>query len=183
MSLGAASRKETRMKRVPTVVLAAATAVLAVPLTTQADREGRSFKASLNSFREVPSLSTTGRGEFRARIVDDETIAYELSWSGLEGTDVLAAHIHLGQPGVIGGVIAFLCGGDKPACPDASSAAVTGEIAPENVAGPEAQGIAPGEFAEVLRALRAGAVYANVHTDIFPGGEIRGQVENRHDRD
>jgi hypothetical protein len=28
----------------------------------------------------------------------------------------------------------------------------------------------------VLRAMRASSTYANVHTDRFPGGEIRGQI-------
>ena len=42
--------------------------------------------------------------------------------------------------------------------------------------GPAGQGIAAGEFAELVRALRAGAAYANVHTTAHPGGEIRGQV-------
>jgi CHRD domain-containing protein len=33
-----------------------------------------------------------------------------------------------------------------------------------------------GEFAELLAAIRAGYVYANVHSALFPGGEIRGQL-------
>jgi hypothetical protein len=38
-----------------------------------------------------------------------------------------------------------------------------------------AQGINAGDLAAVLRAIRAGASYANMHTTNFPGGEIRGQ--------
>jgi hypothetical protein len=38
------------------------------------------------------------------------------------------------------------------------------------------QGIAPGEFEELLAAIRAGVAYANVHTSTFPGGELRGQL-------
>ena len=40
------------------------------------------------------------------------------------------------------------------------------------------QGFPAGEdgFDALLRALRSGAIYANVHTDRFPPGEIRGQV-------
>ncbi len=31
-------------------------------------------------------------------------------------------------------------------------------------------------MSDAVRSLRKGAVYANVHTATFPGGEIRGQV-------
>jgi hypothetical protein len=53
---------------------------------------------------------------------------------------------------------------------------VTGTITPADIGGPAGQGIAPGEFNEVLRALRSGNVYANIHTATYPSGEIRGQV-------
>jgi hypothetical protein len=48
-----------------------------------------------------------------------------------------------------------------------------------------AQGVAAGEFAEVVDAIRAGVTYANVHTfPIFTGGEIRGQIKKaKGDRD
>jgi hypothetical protein len=38
------------------------------------------------------------------------------------------------------------------------------------------QQLAAGELAEVIAAMRAGAAYANVHTNLSPGGEIRGQI-------
>jgi hypothetical protein len=40
------------------------------------------------------------------------------------------------------------------------------------------QGIPAGAFADVLRAIRAGKAYANVHTSTSPGGEIRGQIDD-----
>jgi hypothetical protein len=48
-----------------------------------------------------------------------------------------------------------------------------------DVIGPQDQGIGPGEFRELIRAMRAGATYANVHTVKYPGGEIRGQIRRR----
>jgi hypothetical protein len=39
-----------------------------------------------------------------------------------------------------------------------------------------AQGIAAGDLAEVIRAIRVGKGYANVHTTTYPGGEVRGQI-------
>ena len=32
---------------------------------------------------------------------------------------------------------------------------------------------------ELVRAIRAGATYANVHTEKYPGGEIRAQLRRR----
>ncbi len=85
----------------------------------------------------------------------------------------------------------FLCTnlGNGPvgtqACPP--SGTVTGTIRPVDVIGPAGQGIAAGEFDELVAAIRAGATYANVHTDLRPGGEIRGQLGDRdnsgHDDD
>jgi hypothetical protein len=34
------------------------------------------------------------------------------------------------------------------------------------------------EFDELVRAIRAGVTYVNVHSETFPGGEIRGQLKN-----
>ena len=142
-----------------------------------ADDERHRVKANLSGFQETPStLSTPGSGRFTAKIDDDaQTIDYKLSYEGLEAP-AIAAHIHLGARATSGGVSAFLCsGGNKPACPP-SGGTVTGTITPADIIGPTAQGIAPGEFAEVVRAIRNGAVYANVHSTLRPGGEIRGQL-------
>lgn len=132
--------------------------------------------ATLSGFEEVPAVSSTGQGSLEVKVVSDTMVDYTLTYADLEGTTTAAAHIHLGQTSVNGGVIAFLCGGGgKPACP-ATAGTVSGTIIPADVIGPAAQGIAPSEFDEFLRALRSGNTYANVHTNKHPGGEIRGQI-------
>jgi hypothetical protein len=153
--------------------------ILSVPFLAGAQGKSSKFEASLRGYSEVPAVSSTGRGEFTATISKDQTmIEYELSYENLEGTVTNAAHIHLGQPDVNGGVSVFLCGGGgKPACPP-SSGTVTGTILASDVGGPVAQGIAPGELAELLQAIRAGVTYANVHTNKHPSGEIRGAIED-----
>jgi hypothetical protein len=148
--------------------------------------QGGTFKATLIGYEEVPSISTVATGEFRAKVSSDgSTLSYELTYSNIE--NAFAAHIHLGQMGANGGVSAFLCGGgDKPPCPP-TGGTVSGTIDAADVIGPTGQGIAPGEFAELIAAMRAGVTYANVHTSDgdttpnegpgdFPGGEIRGQI-------
>jgi CHRD domain len=132
------------------------------------------FRASLNGYLEVPSISTTARGSFSAE-VKGSTIRYRLTFRDL-GSNSLFAHIHFARPDVNGGVAAFLCGGgDKPACP-LRGGTVTGVIDAADVIGPGDQGITGGEFAELVRAMRNGATYANVHSNTHKGGEIRGNI-------
>jgi CHRD domain len=140
------------------------------------DRDG-DFEARLKGFQEVPAVSTEASGRFEAEL-DDGALEYELSFRDLQAP-VLFAHIHLGQRTANGGVSAFLCGGgSKPACPQ--SGTVEGTVVPADVVGPGGQGIAAGEFDELIEAMEAGVTYANVHSMAptgFPGGEIRGQIE------
>ena len=156
------------------LVVAAAGLMLAVLAPVVAGDGGNKFKASLNGYLETPSVSTAGSGSFRLTIHKD-WIGYTLTYKNLTGAP-LFAHIHFGRPDVAGGVAVFLCGGGgKPACPAAGT--VTGTIVAANVVGPAGQGIAAGEIAEVVRAIRHGATYANVHTPTFGTGEIRGNIK------
>jgi len=146
-------------------------------------RSKKSFKASLSGYNEVPSVSTPAAGGFRARLDrDGQSLRYELSHRDLS-PGVRFSHIHLGQSRTNGGIIVFLC--QTPGFPDPTALAptctegeghLTGEISAANVIGPAGQGIAPGEFDELVSALRNGAAYVNLHTDTFPPGELRGQV-------
>jgi hypothetical protein len=71
-------------------------------------------------------------------------------------------------------------GGGKPACTQATSDMASGTISAADIVGPAAQGIPPapnGSFADVIRAIRTHNAYANLHTTMFPGGEVRGPVE------
>lgn len=139
------------------------------------DDERNFFKARLTGFSEVPAVSSTGRGVWTARIRGD-SVDWELSYEGLEGTTTAASHIHLGQKDVNGGVSVFFCGGSPTTLCTPGSGAFSGTFRAADVVGPAVQGIAPGEFAELIRAIRAGKTYINVHTNKHPGGEIRGQV-------
>ncbi len=143
----------------------------------------------LIGYEEVPVVSTGASGEFHARISNDGSqIDYELKYSDLEGT-VQQAHIHLGQKGVNGGITVFLCSnlGNGPAgtqpCPP-SPATITGTLAAADVSpnipatlAARNQGINTGEIEELIKAIRAGATYVNVHSTTWPGGEIRSQID------
>lgn len=169
------------MRRTYLIVLA----LLVVPAVLIAGRSAvgqgtaRRFRATLTGGSEVPAVSSTGGGTLTVQIAPDNTMEYELTYSGLEGAATLFAHIHFGQTGVNGGVMTFLCGGGgKPDCPD-TGGTVAGTVVAADIIGPAGQGIAAMELAEAAAAIRSGLAYANVHTDKHPGGELRGQLSGR----
>ena len=140
---------------------------------------GERFSARLTGFDETPSESTPGRGSFKAKIVNGDTIHYKLHYQGFESAEgnTLFSHIHFGQPGVAGGVSAFLCGGGgKPACTP-TEGTFEGDIVASDIVGPTNQGIDPGQMDEVITAMRKGYTYANVHTTRAPAGLVRGQIQ------
>jgi hypothetical protein len=159
------------------------------------------FRARLSGFEEVHlipgppaalrgAVSTKARGSFKARL-DKRTksIRYELKYDGLEAP-VTQAHIHFGQHHTVGGIVVWLCqttGTPAPAAVTAStpfcpqSGEVSGQIFPGQVLTVTGQGIEAAQFDELVAAMRAGVTYANVHSTMFPPGEIRGQISSHDD--
>jgi len=178
-----------RKRRLIGVLIFAIPALLAATTLVVAgdsNKNNRFNSNMINGYQEVSTtgaISTTGNGSFTAQL-DGEVIHYSLTFGALEGA-VTQAHIHFGRRSVNGGIIAWLCGtstnpgpAGTPPCPPAGGT-VTGDIGPAQIIGPASQGIAATQFAEAVAALRAGAVYANVHSALYPGGEIRGQVNEK----
>ena len=175
-------RKHTGL--IAAALLGSALIVLAAGSYAFAEGGKTSVKADpLTGYQEATpaGVSSPATGSFEAVIDDDaQTTDYTLSYSGLEAP-VLFAHVHFGNRFTSGGVSAFLCGGGcKPACPQSGS--VSGTITAADVIGPAGQGIAAGEFGELVDAIRAGLTYANVHSTKFPAGEIRGQINDDNQR-
>jgi hypothetical protein len=171
------------------IKLAAGVAVVSIAsavATTALAGGGKEIRERLTGFQEVPVVSTNAEGKFRAEVRRDR-IEYKLRWEDLEGT-VTQAHIHLGQRDVNGGISVWLCGNPNPPvvnppagtqpCPLTNPATIEGTVTAAQVVGPAGQGIGPQEFDELLRAIRAGVTYANVHSSTFGGGEIRAQLND-----
>jgi hypothetical protein len=163
-------------------MLSVALATLALPASAAESDASlqRTINLKLTGFEEVPAIVTDATGSARLRIVG-QTIHYRLSYAGTEGT-VTQAHIHIGDDHTNGSIAAFFCSnlGNGPAgtqaCPP--SGQVSGTIGPADVvASAAAQGVAAGEFDDLLRAIRAGTAYVNVHSATFPSGEIRADLK------
>ena len=146
--------------------------------------------ATLTGYEEVPAVSTVGKGQFLARISSDESsIQWALTYNDLEAP-IQQSHIHIGNTGVNGGISVFLCTnlGNGPAgvqtCPPAP-ATISGTINADQVspsipatAAARTQGLDTGEIKELIKAMRAGSTYVNIHTVTWPGGEVRKQISS-----
>jgi hypothetical protein len=157
-----------------------ALAAASLGLTARAASDGTRFRAELRGLNEVPPTNSKATGTLTGQISDDGTsLTFTLTFSGLTANPAVA-HIHFGPTRVSGGVMVFFCGGGgKPACPASTSGTVTGTIMAADIVGPAGQGIPPapnGQFSDVVRAIRTGNGYANMHNANFPAGEIRGQL-------
>lgn len=138
------------------------------------------FSAHLTGFGENPSLYSPAQGDLKLTIGSGQ-LTWTLKYSGFINQPS-AAHVHISAPGVNGGVSFFFCGGAKPACPSSAGGPVTisGTTLPADILGPTAQSFPAGQLDPVIAAIKAGVTYANMHTSVNPGGEIRGQLEGGH---
>ena len=173
-----------RRRSVLLAVAVLATGLLVASLAGAAGGKKNLKADELTGYQENPDISTVAFGSFKIMIDDNaQTFTYTLSFDGLEGT-VEQAHIHFGKRAVNGGVTLFLCGtavspgpAGTPSCPQ--SGTVTRTVGADQILAPGTQGIEAGNFEELAAALRAGHTYANVHSSMWPGGEIRAQINDR----
>lgn len=117
----------------------------------------QSFIASLDGAQEVPPNSSTASGTVTATLTGS-TLELNGSFAGLIGS-FTASHIHAAPAGSNGGVVAALTvtgGGSAGSYLPASNTFV----------------LSPSQVAD----LTAGHYYVNVHSSVFPGGELRGQL-------
>ncbi|HEY6565350.1 MAG TPA: CHRD domain-containing protein [Pirellulaceae bacterium] len=118
---------------------------------------GQTFNFTLDGLSEVPPNASPATG-FCTVLVDDptDTVAVNCSYSGLLGP-IAAAHIHApAPPGVNAGVI----------IPLTPTGGTTGTIL-----------LLPTFTSQTnIDNILAGLAYVNMHTQPFPGGEIRGQI-------
>ncbi|RBI60790.1 hypothetical protein DMJ13_17790 [halophilic archaeon] len=137
----------------------------------------------LSGAQEVPPVETSGQGAAVFKLSDHGDgphIHYALLVATIK--NVTQAHIHLGQKGENGPIVAFLFG-KKNKEGEFSSALeqgvtengvlATGTITAEDLVGP----LAGKSLSNLVEAMRAGSTYVNVHTEQNPPGEIRGQIQ------
>lgn len=133
----------------------------------------QTFKASMDAASEVPQptgpASATGTATFD---VQGQTIKYNVDAKGLS-SPFTAAHIHVGDPGTAGPVVAALSMTDN----GGGAASGSGTIDASAIKGKNPDG-SPMSMQDVIALLGSGKAYVNVHTQTNKPGELRGQIQS-----
>jgi hypothetical protein len=120
---------------------------------------GITFDAMLTGDQETPSVTTTAKGVGYFQITPDlSALNFDVMVTGLSGA-ISDAHLHMGAPGVKGGVI-------LPLSSFVNGNRISGAVDFINLP----------NWHQLYEAAITGMVYVNVHTSANPGGEIRGQL-------
>ena len=130
------------------------------------------FAADLSGASENPPRTTDATGIALFELNEDgDELRYSLTANSLDG--FTQAHIHIGGPTENGPIAVYLFG--PHGAPGVSVPIVlkTGTIREEDLNPQNFEG----SFEDFLDEIRAGNTYVNAHSTTFPGGEIRGQID------
>jgi len=156
------------MKTLRLVLYVAFTLLLAASLGFAASGE---FKTKLSGKEVVPPVETkaTGYAVFKLS-KDGKEITYILKVKNIE--NVTVAHIHAGKKGESGGPVAGLFMGPK------KEGKFSGELAKGTITDQDLVGKLAGKtIGDLVKLIKDGEAYVNVHTVKNPNGEIRGQIK------
>jgi CHRD domain-containing protein len=111
----------------------------------------------MDGLQETPPNASPGTGTADFVRSAPDTVTYTYTWQNLIGNGT-AAHIHKAPPGAPGPIVVPL----SP--PSGHSGSISDKATAE-----------PALLDDIC--AHPGDYYVNVHSDVFPGGEIRGQLQ------
>jgi hypothetical protein len=141
--------------------------VFATTTTTQGSNK---FVAKLTGKDEVPPKDTkaTGTADFELSN-NGNMLKYKVNVMNID--KVTMAHIHSGKVGQNGDVVVTLFKSQTPAGPKNGTLS-QGDITSVNLEGP----LKGKQISDLIKLINTGGAYVNVHTEMNPKGEIRGQI-------
>ena len=174
-------------RRLQLTALVAVIAVLGVVGAAVATGGRRINERLTRLQRAAAAISTSGSGKFEGSFSRfGGKFTYKLSYRDLEGP-VTQAHIHFGAENHGGGHQRVPVHEPRATARPARRRArrlrrrSRARSSPRTSSARPARASAPGEFDELMDALEAGVTYVNVHSTLYPGGEIRAQIDADRD--
>ncbi|MGA8916992.1 MAG: CHRD domain-containing protein, partial [Nitrososphaeraceae archaeon] len=145
---------------------------VSILLNTVKAQEGQSFSAKLSGKDEVPPTESNSTGTAKFQVNENNSqVSYWVNITGIK--KVNQAHIHNGTSGENGDIVATLSKGKSAKGDDRPpQIGFAGKITKDDLQGP----LKGKEISDLVTLMSDGGAYANVHTDKYPKGAIRGQI-------
>lgn len=166
-------------QRIGTMVVAVLATAVAFAGTSlaSASETVSTFTATLSGDEEVPEegeVETTATGDATFELSADGTeMSYTVNVSGL--VDVNMAHIHVAASGENGPVVVWLHPEGPP--PELLEGTTDGLLASGTFTADDLmEDLEGGTLEDLVAEMVAGNTYVNAHTEVYPAGEIRGQI-------
>ena len=140
-------------------------------------QEEQSFSAALSGSEEVPPTESNSTGTAKFQVTENNDNESQVSyWVNITGIkEVNAAHIHNGTTGENGDIVATLSNGKSAEGDDRPpQIGFSGNITSNELQGP----LEDKEVSDLVSLMSDGNAYANVHTEKYPDGAIRGQISS-----
>ena len=137
-------------------------------------QEGQSFSATLSGKDEVPPTESNSTGTAKFQVNENNSqVTYWVNITGIK--KVNQAHIQNGTSGENGDIVATLSKGKSAKGDDRPpQIGFAGNITKDDLQGP----LKGKEISDLVSLMSNGGSYANVHTDKYPKGAIRGQISS-----
>ena len=145
---------------------------VSILLNTVKAQDGQSFSSTLSGKDEVPPTESNSTGTAKFQVNENNSqVTYWVNITGIK--KVNQAHIHNGTAGENGDIIATLSKGNSAKGDDRPpQIGFAGNITKDDLQGP----LKGKEISDLVSLMNNGGAYANVHTDKYPKGAIRGQI-------
>jgi CHRD domain len=169
-------------------------AVFDVSASASANSNGGNFGTPLAAANEVMPAGVVNTSQARGNAIfhlnaAGDALSYKLIVANID--NAFMAHIHRAAVGINGPIVVWLYPSTAPVPGPVGQGRLDGVIAEGTITAANLVGpLAGGSLSDLLDNLRNGTAYVNVHTNDgvaptntgpgdFPGGEMRGQVEDR----
>ena len=151
------------------ILTAPSTRSIFASTTTQSSSS--KFVAKLTGRDEVPSKDTkaTGSADFELSS-NGNMLKYKVTVMNID--KVTQAHIHSGKVGQNGDIVVTLFKSQTPTGQKKEGTLSQGDITSANLEGP----LKGKQISDLIKLINTGGAYVNVHTEMNPKGEIRGQI-------
>ena len=129
----------------------------------------QSCSSTMDGSGNPSPIATDGFGSAAFDIMPGGIVRYAISVDNVD--DILAAHIHVGAPGFNGPISAFLIDEQEGVRP--SPFTLNGQFNVFDLKGP----LEGKSIADLVELMELGITYVNVHSAVYPAGEIRGVIQ------